>query len=152
MAAHHGWLAALFIACVVTIFAGFLNHVAQMNLGTPHEAPPQTAACPWKLGAMIFVGGRHRGSRILAARAIVPIGGAGAANRRRNAMNHTAPFAVGYRMARQRLECGDLSPLSSDGNLGGGLNAFKNPRRTKSADKSAHSKTLRVFRRKPGER
>jgi hypothetical protein len=55
-------------------------------------------------------------------------------------MKHRAPFDVGHRMARPRLECGDLSPLSSAGKLGGGLNAFNNPRRTKSADKSAHSK------------
>jgi hydrogenase-4 component F len=55
LAAHHGWLAALFIACVVAIFAGFLNHVVQMNLGAPGGEIPRSAACPWKMGAMIFV-------------------------------------------------------------------------------------------------
>ena len=36
-AAKHAWLAGLFVVCVVAIFAGFLNHVVQMNLGTPRE-------------------------------------------------------------------------------------------------------------------
>ncbi len=53
LAAGRGWMALLFIAGVVTIFAGFLTHMSKMNLGTPHEAPLQTTACPWKLGAMI---------------------------------------------------------------------------------------------------
>jgi hydrogenase-4 component F len=53
LAGGRGWLAFLFIAGVVTIFAGFLSHMSKMNLGTPHEAADPTTACPWKLGAMI---------------------------------------------------------------------------------------------------
>src|ERR1043166_5419704 len=56
LAVDRGWLAFLFIAGVVTIFAGFLVHMAKMNLGTPrHGAPRRAAECPWKLGAMTFV-------------------------------------------------------------------------------------------------
>ena len=56
LAVDRGWLAFLFIAGVVTIFAGFLVHMAKMNLGTPrHDAPRCAAECPWKLGAMTFV-------------------------------------------------------------------------------------------------
>ena len=40
LAADHGWLAFLFIAGVVTIFAGFLVHMAKMNLGAPRPEPP----------------------------------------------------------------------------------------------------------------
>jgi hydrogenase-4 component F len=53
LADGRGWMALLFIAGVVTIFASFLTHMSKMNLGMPHEVPLQTAACPWKLGAMI---------------------------------------------------------------------------------------------------
>jgi len=57
LAADRGWAALLFIAGVVTIFAGFLVHMATMNLGTPrHDAPSRAAECPWKLGAMALVG------------------------------------------------------------------------------------------------
>jgi hydrogenase-4 component F len=55
LAAGRGWMAFLFIAGVVTVFAGFLHHMSKMNLGSPHEEPPQSAACPWKMGAMISV-------------------------------------------------------------------------------------------------
>jgi hydrogenase-4 component F len=56
LAADHGWLAFLFIAGVVTIFAGFLVHMAKMNLGAPrHDSPPSVAECPWKFGAMVLV-------------------------------------------------------------------------------------------------
>ena len=61
LAAHHGWMALLFIAGVVTIFAGFLAHMVKMNLGAPPRnpsnvpTPPQPGECPWKLGAMISV-------------------------------------------------------------------------------------------------
>jgi hydrogenase-4 component F len=52
LAADRGGTAFLFLAGVVTIFAGFLVHMARMNLGTPrHDAPPRAAECPWKLGA-----------------------------------------------------------------------------------------------------
>jgi len=53
LAADRGWTAFLFIAGVVTIFTGFLRHMSKMNLGKPHEETPQTAACPWKMGAMV---------------------------------------------------------------------------------------------------
>jgi hydrogenase-4 component F len=46
----------LFIAGVVTVFAGFLVHMARMNLGEPREDTPGRAAeCAWKLGAMVLV-------------------------------------------------------------------------------------------------
>jgi hydrogenase-4 component F len=55
LAADRPWSAFLFIAGVATIFAGFLVHMAKMNLGLPrHPAvaglPP--GECGWKLGAM----------------------------------------------------------------------------------------------------
>jgi hydrogenase-4 component F len=56
LAADRGGLAFLFIAGVVVIFAGFLIHMAKMNLGLPRlDAPSRAAECPWKLGAMAFV-------------------------------------------------------------------------------------------------
>ena len=56
LAADRGWAALLFIAGVVTIFAGFLVHMAKLNLGVPrHNAPDRAAECPWKLGAMALV-------------------------------------------------------------------------------------------------
>jgi hydrogenase-4 component F len=53
LAAHRGWMAFLFVAGVVTIFAGFLRHMAKMNLGTPREPTARAPACPWKMGAMV---------------------------------------------------------------------------------------------------
>jgi hydrogenase-4 component F len=56
LAADRGWAALLFIAGVVTIFAGFLVHMAKMTLGLPrHDAPPRTPECAWKLGATLMV-------------------------------------------------------------------------------------------------
>lgn len=55
LAANRAWMAFLFIAGVVTIFAGFLHHMSKMNLGMPHEQSPAAAACPWKMGAMVFL-------------------------------------------------------------------------------------------------
>ncbi|MGH9888216.1 MAG: proton-conducting transporter membrane subunit, partial [bacterium] len=56
LAGDQGWSAFLFIAGVVTIFAGFLVHMAKMNLGTPrHGSLPPAVECPWKLGAMVLV-------------------------------------------------------------------------------------------------
>ncbi|MGH7990854.1 MAG: proton-conducting transporter membrane subunit, partial [Limisphaerales bacterium] len=61
LAAHRGWMAFLFIAGLVTIFAGLLVHMANMNLGAPHRGQfddstiQQFNECPWKLGAMISV-------------------------------------------------------------------------------------------------
>jgi hydrogenase-4 component F len=55
LAANHAMAAALFIAGVVTIFVGFLLHMARMNLGAAPEPNIHAAECPWKLGAMLFV-------------------------------------------------------------------------------------------------
>jgi hydrogenase-4 component F len=56
LAAKYNWQAFLFLAGVVTIFAGFLNHMAKMNLGMPRQdAPPPSAECPWKLTALVAV-------------------------------------------------------------------------------------------------
>ncbi len=58
LAADRGWSAFLFIAGVVTIFAGFLVHMVKMNLGTPrYDSPPPAAECPWKISAMALVAG-----------------------------------------------------------------------------------------------
>jgi hydrogenase-4 component F len=54
---NHPWAAALFIAGVVTIFVGFLVHMANLNLGAAPEPNPATKECPWKLGAMLVVAG-----------------------------------------------------------------------------------------------
>ncbi|MBI2924241.1 MAG: hydrogenase 4 subunit F [Verrucomicrobia bacterium] len=56
LAADRSWLALLFVVGVVTIFSGFLVHMAKMNLGAPRpEAPARVAECPWKLSAMTLV-------------------------------------------------------------------------------------------------
>src|SRR6267154_2147979 len=55
LAADHGWAAGLFVLGVVTIFVGFLVHMAKMNLGAVQEATPRATECPWKLGAMLVV-------------------------------------------------------------------------------------------------
>ncbi|MCI0746465.1 MAG: hydrogenase 4 subunit F [Verrucomicrobia subdivision 3 bacterium] len=53
LAAGRSWSASLFIVGVVTIFAGFLVHMARMNLGTARQdAPSYPSECPWKLSAM----------------------------------------------------------------------------------------------------
>ena len=52
---NHPWAAALFITGVVTIFVGFLVHMANLNLGAAPEPNPSVAECPWKLGAMLVV-------------------------------------------------------------------------------------------------
>jgi hydrogenase-4 component F len=55
LAAARPWSAGLFIAGVVTIFAGFLVHMAKLNLGDPGPAPSLKRECPWKLAAMLLV-------------------------------------------------------------------------------------------------
>jgi hydrogenase-4 component F len=56
VAAGQNWSAFLFVAGVVTIFAGFLVHMAKMNLGEPHPGDIQpVAGRPWKIGAMVLV-------------------------------------------------------------------------------------------------
>jgi hydrogenase-4 component F len=55
LAANRGWAALLFIAGVVTIFAGFLAHMANLNLGAPTTEDSRLSECPWKFGAMALV-------------------------------------------------------------------------------------------------
>jgi len=50
----HGIAATLFIAGVVTIFIGFLKHMAGINLGKAPESG-QAKESPWKLAAMLLV-------------------------------------------------------------------------------------------------
>ena len=52
LAADRGWAAGLFTLGLVTIFVGFLIHMANMNLGPPLEARPRGIECPWKLAAI----------------------------------------------------------------------------------------------------
>ncbi|HTL59309.1 MAG TPA: hydrogenase 4 subunit F [Candidatus Limnocylindrales bacterium] len=52
---NHPWAAALFIVGVVTIFVGFLVHMANMNLGAAAEPNSPGRECPWKMTAMILV-------------------------------------------------------------------------------------------------
>jgi hydrogenase-4 component F len=54
VAADHGWMAFLFLAGVVTIFAGFLMHISKLTLGSPQTKTP-AAECRWKLSAMALV-------------------------------------------------------------------------------------------------
>jgi len=56
LAEKRPWLAAVFIGGVVTIFCGFLVHVAKLTLGAPRsDAPAQAAERPWKLTALAIV-------------------------------------------------------------------------------------------------
>ncbi|MDE3067770.1 MAG: hypothetical protein KGJ60_09485 [Verrucomicrobiota bacterium] len=62
LADGRGWTAFLFIAGLVAIFAGFLMHMARMNLGEPPADTSCAASplqrfteCPWKLGAMALL-------------------------------------------------------------------------------------------------
>src|SRR5436190_7432292 len=54
-AADRGWPAGLFIAGLVTIFAGFLVHMSKPSLGKPAPPTAPRAECPWKLAAMLLV-------------------------------------------------------------------------------------------------
>jgi len=54
-AADRAWPAGLFLAGIVTIFAGFLVHMSKLSLGKPAHQTARTAECPWKLGAMLLV-------------------------------------------------------------------------------------------------
>ena len=55
VAGGHNWPAALFIAGIVTIFAGFLVHISKLTLNRPANDAGRAAECPWKLGAMLLV-------------------------------------------------------------------------------------------------
>ncbi|MGH7973451.1 MAG: proton-conducting transporter membrane subunit, partial [Limisphaerales bacterium] len=48
--------AALFVAGVVTIFAGFLAHMARLNFGAATGGTSRSIECRWKLSAMLVVG------------------------------------------------------------------------------------------------
>jgi hydrogenase-4 component F len=52
LAANHAGAAALFLLCVVAIFAGFLRHVVNLTLGEPPNAAPEAVSW-WKNGAML---------------------------------------------------------------------------------------------------
>ena len=54
-AADRAWPAGLFLAGIVTIFAGFLVHMSKLSLGKPAHQTARTVECPWKLGAMLLV-------------------------------------------------------------------------------------------------
>ncbi|HVV71364.1 MAG TPA: hydrogenase 4 subunit F [Verrucomicrobiae bacterium] len=56
LAADRSLAAALFVLGVVTIFAGFLTHMAKMNLGAQTAGAPRGTECRWKLTAMLLVG------------------------------------------------------------------------------------------------
>jgi len=57
LVAGREWTAFLFMVGVVTIFAGFLVHMAKMVLGAPRQdSPPAVPSeCPWKMSAMLLV-------------------------------------------------------------------------------------------------
>ena len=55
LAANHPWAAGIFVAGIVTIFAGFLVHMSRLNLGRPAHDLPSARECGWKLGAMLLV-------------------------------------------------------------------------------------------------
>jgi len=55
LAANQGWVAAAFILGLVMTFAGFLAHMAKLNLGTAPEGTSRGFECPWKLAAMLLV-------------------------------------------------------------------------------------------------
>src|SRR5438034_720320 len=54
LAANRPWPAGLFLAGIVTIFAGFLVRMAKLTLGKPIHGVARVAECPWKLGAMFL--------------------------------------------------------------------------------------------------
>lgn len=56
LAADRAWPAGLFVAGIVTIFAGFLARMAKLSLGKPGHDTARGAECPWKLGAMLLAG------------------------------------------------------------------------------------------------
>ena len=54
-AGDRGWLVAVFVISVVTIFAGFLTHIVRMCLGAAPQDVPHAIVCPWKSAAMVIV-------------------------------------------------------------------------------------------------
>jgi hydrogenase-4 component F len=55
MAGGRDWLVAVFMICVVTIFAGFLSHIVRMSLGATPPNTLRASGCRWKLTAMAMV-------------------------------------------------------------------------------------------------
>ena len=55
LTAHHAWMAGLFVAGTVIIFAGFLIHMSKLNLGQPAQGTMPGAESPWKFAAMLIV-------------------------------------------------------------------------------------------------
>jgi hydrogenase-4 component F len=49
------WPAGLFVAGIVTIFAGFLVHMSKLSLGRPAPGTARGAEGPWVLSAMLLV-------------------------------------------------------------------------------------------------
>lgn len=49
------WSAGLFVAGIVTIFAGFLVHLSRLTLGAAPAGSRRVEECRWKLGAMLIV-------------------------------------------------------------------------------------------------
>jgi hydrogenase-4 component F len=49
------WPTGLFVAGIVTIFAGFLIHMSKFNLGQPAPDAVHGMECPWKFAAMLIV-------------------------------------------------------------------------------------------------
>ena len=54
LAAHHPWPAALMVAGLVAIFAGFLIHMSKLILGQPLHQPARGVECPWKMTALLL--------------------------------------------------------------------------------------------------
>jgi len=52
---HNLWVASIFVGCVVTIFAGFLYHIGQLNLGSPPRGVPPSESDWWRLGPMLLL-------------------------------------------------------------------------------------------------
>ena len=59
LAGGHMWAAGLFVAGIVTIFAGFIVHISKLSLGRPTHPDGSgcRTECPWKLSAMLLVAG-----------------------------------------------------------------------------------------------
>src|SRR5205807_10586896 len=55
LAADHTVAATFFVLGVVTVFVGFLLHMANLSLGAPSESRTRAAECPWKLTAIVLV-------------------------------------------------------------------------------------------------
>jgi hydrogenase-4 component F len=55
LAADRPWAAALFVAGIVAIFAGFLVHMSKLSLGRPAPGTARGVEGPWRLGAMLLV-------------------------------------------------------------------------------------------------